>query len=147
MEGPVLGIDLGSRRIGLAISDPDRRIAFPAGHLERTGLQRDLEALKALVCERGVRRIVVGLPLRLDGRESTGARAAREFASAVGEATSLPVELVDERLTTVEAERALREAPRSKRRERKQVVDAMAATLLLRGWLEARATRDRYGDE
>jgi putative Holliday junction resolvase len=80
---------------------------------------------------------VVGLPLGLDGRETTGTRAARDFARALGAATSLPVELVDERLTTREAERALREAPRKARRARKHVIDAMAATLLLRGWLDA----------
>ena len=142
MEGPVLGIDLGARRIGLAVSDPDRRIAFPAGYLERSGLQKDLAALKQLAVERGACRIVVGLPLQLDGHEGVGARAARDFARALADATALPVELLDERLTTAEAERALREAPRKARRARKQVVDAMAATLLLRGWLEARAPRD-----
>jgi putative Holliday junction resolvase len=137
MSGRVLGVDLGERRIGLAISDEERRLAFPAGHLERSALARDLEALRALAADRGATRIVVGLPLHLDGREGTGARAAREFARKLGEATSLPVELLDERLTTVEAERALREAPRKTRRARKQVIDAMAATLLLRGWLDA----------
>lgn len=137
MSGRVLGVDLGERRIGLAISDEERRLAFPAGHLERKALARDLEALRLLAADRGATRIVVGLPLHLDGREGTGARAAREFARALGEATALPVELLDERLTTVEAERALREASRKTRRGRKQVIDAMAATLLLRGWLDA----------
>jgi putative Holliday junction resolvase len=141
MEGPILGIDLGARRIGLAISDSDQRIAFPAGHLERAGLKRDLEAIGRVVSERGACRIVVGLPLQLDGREGTGAQAAREFARALGAATSLPVDLVDERLTTVEAERALREAPARTRRGRKQVIDAMAATLLLRSWLDSRPAR------
>jgi len=137
MSGRVLGIDLGERRIGLAISDEERKLAFPAGALERSGLARDLAALRALASERGATRIVVGLPLHLDGREGVGARAARDFARALGEATALPVELLDERLTTVEAERALREAPARTRRGRKQVIDAMAATLLLRGWLDA----------
>jgi putative Holliday junction resolvase len=84
-------------------------------------------------------RVVVGLPLHLDGREGTGAAAARAFATALEEASGLPVELVDERWTTREAERALREAPARRRRGRKQVVDAMAATLLLRTWLERAA--------
>jgi len=135
MTGPVLGLDLGARRIGLAVSDPDARIAFPAGQLERTGLAADLAAVQALVNDRGVTRIVVGLPVLLSGGDGTGARAARQFARALGEATGLPVALVDERLTTAEAERALREAPARRRRGRKQVIDAMAATLLLRSYL------------
>lgn len=136
MTGPVLGLDLGARRIGLALSDEEGRIAFPAGHLERKGGDADLVALGSFAAERGVVRIVVGLPLLLDGRDGTGAEAARRFASALADRTALPVELQDERLTTAEAERALREAPARRRRGRKQVVDAMAATLLLRTWLE-----------
>jgi putative Holliday junction resolvase len=145
MQGPVLGLDLGARRIGLAISDEKGVLAFPVGYLERAGLERDLAALRALVAERGATRIVVGLPLQLDGREGPGARAAREFARALAAATSLPVDLMDERLTTVEAEHALRGAPRKARRARKQVIDAMAATLMLRSWLEASGPRDRVG--
>jgi len=139
MKGRVLGLDLGERRIGLAVSDEDRQFAFPAGYHERSRLAQDLEALRVLAAEQGVVRIVVGLPLLLDGREGKGALAAREFAAALGAATSLPVELVDERLTTKEAEHALREAPSKTRRGRKHVIDSMAATLLLRGWLESRA--------
>lgn len=136
MTGPVLGLDLGARRIGLAVSDEDARIAFPAGYLTREGLEKDLEALQALISERSIVRVVVGLPRRLDGREDTGAEAARRFAAALSEKTALPVDLQDERLTTVEAERALREAPARRRRGRKQVVDAMAAALLLGTYLE-----------
>ena len=136
MTGPVLGLDLGARRIGLALSDEGAQLAFPQGHLERKDLEHDLAALLALASERGVTRIVVGLPRLLDGREGTGAAAARRFADALAERTALPVELQDERLTTAEAERALREAPARRRRGRKQVVDAMAATLLLRTYLE-----------
>lgn len=136
MTGPVLGLDLGARRIGLALSDPTATIAFPVGHMERRGLECDLEALRDLATERAVTRIVVGLPRLLDGREGRGAQAARRFAAALAEATTLPVELQDERLTTAEAERALREAPARRRRSRRQLVDAMAATLLLRTYLE-----------
>jgi putative Holliday junction resolvase len=139
MKGRVLGLDLGERRIGLAVSDEEGQFAFPAGYHERSGVARDLEALRVLAAEQGVVRIIVGLPLLLDGREGKGALAAREFARALGAATSLPVELVDERLTTKEAEHALREAPSKTRRRRKHVIDSMAATLLLRGWLDARA--------
>lgn len=138
MKGRVLGLDLGERRIGLAVSDEECRFAFPAGYHERAGLARDLEALRVLAAEQGVVCIVVGLPLLLDGRQGKGALAAREFARALEAATSLPVELTDERLTTKEAEHALREAPSKTRRGRKHVIDSMAATLLLRGWLAAR---------
>ena len=136
MTGPVLGLDLGARRIGLAVSDEAAQIAFPAGHLERSGLAADLAALQALVKERAVKRIVVGLPLLLGGRDGSGAQAARRFAESLAEATGLPVALLDERLTTAEAERALRQAPARQRRRRKDVIDAMAAALLLRSYLE-----------
>jgi len=145
MTGPVLGLDLGSRRIGLAISDAEASIAFPSGHLVRHGLARDLEALRALAEERGVSCIVIGLPLHMSGRSGDAAEAARAFARALAEATALPVETMDERWTTVEAERALRDAPHGRRVRKKEVVDAMAATLILRTYLEARrarATRD-----
>jgi len=134
MHGRVLALDLGARRIGLAVSDPEQTLAFPAGHLERVEAQRDLEALQALADEREISRIVVGLPLHLDGGDGDAARSAREFAQALARQTSLPVDLLDERWTTREAQRALREAPR-KRRQRKGEVDALAATLLLRSWL------------
>ena len=139
MESPVLGLDLGERRIGLAVSDPAGAIAFPIGALERKGLAADLAALCDLIRERGVRSVVVGLPLHLDGRPGSGAAAARRFADALGQACALPVALVDERMTTVIAERTLREAPRGRgrgRRPAKGQVDALAAALILRTWLE-----------
>jgi len=141
MSGPVLGLDLGSRRIGLAISDAAGSIAFPAGHLVRTSLERDLAALRSLARERGVSCIVIGLPLHMDGRRGEAAEAARRFAAALAEATALPTELLDERWTTREAERALRDAPRGRRAQRKQIVDSLAATLILRTYLEARQSR------
>jgi len=142
MEGPVLGLDLGERRIGLAVSDPAGVIAFPIGALDRKSLAADIEALCALIRERGVAAVVVGLPLHLDGRAGTGAEAARRFAARLGAASALPVALVDERMTTVIAERALREQPtgRGKRkRPAKHQVDALAATMILRTYLEQSA--------
>jgi len=135
----VLGLDLGSRRIGLALSDPDARIASPAGHLDRKGTTRDVRALCDFVREHEVGRIVVGLPLHLDGRAGEGARSAREFAARLERESGVPVELQDERWTTIEAERAMSEAgPRSpkKRRRQKGAVDAVAAALILRTYLE-----------
>lgn len=130
----VLGIDLGTRRIGLALSDPEAAFAFPLSVLERHGGKRDLEALSALVREREVERIVVGLPLHLDGGAGEAARSAREFAEALARVTALPVDLFDERWTTREALRSLRDSA-PKRRRRKGEVDAVAATLLLQSWL------------
>ena len=151
----MLGIDYGSRRIGLAVSDPDRVFAFPAGCLERRGGDKDLVALRELIETRGVVEIVVGLPIHMDGREGPEARAARAFAEALGRETDLRVHLFDERWTSREAERALREtgqgrrarepaSPRSgraasRRRAERQQIDAAAATLLLRAWLERRS--------
>ena len=122
----------------MAISDPETGIAFPAGYLLRESLAKDLEALRALADERGVSRFVVGLPLHMDGRSGEAADAARTFAGSLAETTSLPVDTLDERWTTVEAERALRDAPHATRRRRKEVIDSMAATLILRTYLESR---------
>jgi putative Holliday junction resolvase len=133
----VLAIDYGQRRLGLAVSDEAGAFAFPAGTLERRGRARDLAALRQLAAERGVERVVVGLPLHLDGRAGPEARAAEAFAADVAQATGLPVETFDERWTTREAERSLREQGLSGRRghRRREAVDAVAATLLLRSWL------------
>ena len=141
-QGRFLGLDYGTRRIGLALSDPEARIAFPEKTLERRGRRRDVEEICRLVAERGGVGVVVGLPLHMDGRRGPEAEAAEAFARAVGEATGVPVELLDERWTTVEAERALRESGR-KGKKRRAVVDAVAATLLLRTWLERRESLAR----
>jgi putative Holliday junction resolvase len=135
----VLGLDFGARRIGLALSDPEASIASPAGHLERKGHRQDVRALCDFIREHEVGRVVVGLPLHLDGREGEGAQAVRRFAAALARASGLAVDLLDERMTTLEAERALSEAgPRSakKRRKQKGTVDAVAAALILRTYLE-----------
>ena len=136
-DGRILGLDLGSKRIGLALSDPELPIALPEGTLERKGLARDLAALKKLVQERDVRRIVVGLPIHMNGSKGPEAIAAETFARQLAEATGLPVDLQDERWTTLEAHRALR-ATGHDARARRAHVDAVAASLLLRVYLERR---------
>ena len=137
-RGPVLGLDYGARRIGLAVSDPEGEFAFPAGVLERQGLKQDLEALRAFAQERGAIRIVMGLPIHMNGHRGPEAEAVCAFSEALAEATGLPVELLDERWTTREAERALRETePRGRKRRPK--LDAAAAAILLRTWLERAA--------
>jgi putative Holliday junction resolvase len=133
----ILGIDLGSKRIGLAVSDREARIAFPAGVLERLGPAKDMARLRAIVAERGICEIVVGLPIHMSGRKGPEARAAGEFARKLTEATGLSVTLQDERWTTREAERTLRELGQ-RRRAKPGHVDALAATLILSTYLERR---------
>lgn len=137
-------MDLGRRRIGLALSDP-AGIALPAGTLERRNLRQDLRWLRDWAAEREVTRIVVGLPIHMNGSSGPEAEEARGFAVRLQQATRLPVELFDERWTTVEAERALRQSG-VRGRARRQVVDSVAATILLRTYLEREANRKQRGE-
>jgi putative pre-16S rRNA nuclease len=137
VPGPVLGIDLGDARIGVAISDEGRRLAVPVGTIHVGQPPGELIALAALVLERGVTRIVVGLPLTLRGERGARAGHAEAFREALAGAVDVPIELQDERLSTVEAERALGAAG-TRGRERRRVVDASAAAVILQAWLDAR---------
>jgi putative Holliday junction resolvase len=130
-----LGIDHGSKRIGLAISDPSGSVALPAGTLESRGLERDLAAIRQVVEARQVDRIVVGLPIHMDGSHGRQAEAARKFAEHLARELGLPVETLDERWTTREAERALRATGR-KGKKKRAVIDSVAAAILLRAYLE-----------
>jgi putative holliday junction resolvase len=132
--GPVLGLDLGQSRIGVAISDPDRRVAVPVGTV-RTGAPEDVKAIAALVREHGVTEIVVGHPVRMSGEPGTAAHHAERFADALQGFLGLPVHLQDERLTTVEAERGLAAAG-VRGRARRAVVDQSAAALILQAFLD-----------
>jgi putative Holliday junction resolvase len=134
--GAVLGLDLGDARIGVAISDPDRRLAVPAGTIHVGQPPGELAAVAAMVRERDVTLIVVGFPLTLRGERGERAAHADAFASALRGALDVPVELHDERLSTVEADRALSAAGVGGR-ERRRVVDASAATVILQAWLDA----------
>jgi len=142
-RGAVLAVDYGSRRIGLAVSDPDRVFAFPAGHIDRRDPASDLAALREIVEARGVVQIVVGLPIHMNGREGPEARATRAFAAALEAGTGRRVEMLDERWTSREAERALRAD--GGRRPGKGEIDAGAAAILLRTWL-ARDVRGAAGE-
>jgi putative Holliday junction resolvase len=142
MNGRVMGLDYGERRIGLALSDPLGITAQPLRTLERVTLAADLEVLAALARHHEVERFVVGLPLALDGTRGERVRRTEEFAARLGRATGLPVEAWDERFTSVQAERTLLEADLSRRR-RREVIDTTAAVLILQGWLDARAVKRR----
>jgi putative Holliday junction resolvase len=132
---PLLGIDYGLRRIGLAVSDPDRTIAFAIGthSLEQDG--PFFPYLDDLIAERQISGIVLGLPLTADGREAVMAERVRDFARKLTEHTGLPVTLVDERYSSREAVGQLRAARRSTRDKR--VVDAAAARIILQSHLDA----------
>ncbi|MHB8670695.1 MAG: Holliday junction resolvase RuvX [Acidimicrobiales bacterium] len=135
----VVALDLGSRRVGVAVSDAGGRLASPHATVARTGdADADVEVLAGIVTELGAQRVVVGLPLSLDGSDGRAARTARAEALALAERVSVPVETHDERLTTVTAQRQLREAhPRRSGRARRRVVDQSAAAVLLQSWLDA----------
>jgi putative Holliday junction resolvase len=138
----ILGIDYGRRRIGLAVSDPTGTIASPYDTIQRrAGKRPPLRRLAELAKDLGAERLVVGLPLDLEGRETNWCAEVRAFGDALGERLGLPVDYVDERMTSVQAERAVRRLGlRKVERERKGRVDAAAAALILQAWLDRRQT-------
>jgi putative Holliday junction resolvase len=137
----VLGIDPGGTRIGLALTDPLGIVARPLEVLSSAGARADVARIVDLVREHAVERVVIGLPLLMTGEEGTGAAAARRLAGRLrARLPEVAVELWDERLTTVEAERTLIAADVG-RRKRRRVVDGVAAVLILQSYLDAHAAR------
>ncbi len=132
-RGRRLGVDVGSVRVGVALSDPDGLLATPLVTLPRD--ERSAAAVAALVAEHEAVGVVVGLPRTLAGREGAAAEAARAFVAELEPVLDVPLELSDERLTTVVATRQLRESGRKGRRQR-AVVDQVAAVGILQGWLD-----------
>jgi putative Holliday junction resolvase len=136
-DGPVLGLDLGDARIGVAVSDPDRRVAVPVGTVHVGQPPGELKAIAALVMERGATTVVLGHALNMDGSRGERAAHAEQFADALRAVVAVPIELHDERLSTVEAERGLRDAG-VRGPQRRALVDAAAAQVILQSWLDAR---------
>jgi putative Holliday junction resolvase len=134
-SGRVLGLDLGDVRIGVAISDPERRLAVPYGTVH-TGAPTDVKAIGAIVTENAIELIVVGHPKSMSGESGPQARKAEELASVLHDALGLPVFLQDERLSTAEAERELAKAGLTGKK-RRGVVDRSAATVILQAFLDA----------
>ncbi len=144
----ILALDYGRARIGLAIGSTETGLAQPLGTMDRINRNEDMRRLRELVREHGVKQIVVGLPLRLDGTRGEMAEEAARFGERVHKQLGLPVEMVDERLTSWEAERLLEEqqgrtihAASTKKRKKeneKMGVDAMAAALILKEYLDRR---------
>ncbi len=141
-----LGLDVGSKTIGMALSDPGGVIASAWEVLARRGQEDDAREVALRAAREGVQAVVVGLPLELDGREGRRARAVRRFLDALGSTLddAIALETWDERFSTAAAERTLIEADVS-RAERKTKIDAMAAQFILQGWLDARAHREARG--
>ena len=132
-----LGLDLGSKRIGVSTSDSSGTIASPHSVLLRGRRQRDdHEAIARLVTTEEVGLVVVGLPLRLDGSHGPAAEAATREARVIGTVIDVPVVLFDERFTTVAADRALKEAD-IRASDRRRVVDKVAAAVMLQAWIDA----------
>jgi putative Holliday junction resolvase len=132
----VLGIDVGTVRVGLAVSDETCTLATPLATIpndSRTMWARIAREME----DRDVDRVVIGLPRRLDGSEGDASEHARQFAADLAERTASPIELWDERFTTTIAERALIESG-VRRKRRREVIDAVAAAVLLQSWLDAR---------
>ncbi len=135
--GRVLGLDLGDARIGVAVSDPRGRLALPIGTVHVGQPPGELKAIAALVLEHDVDQVVVGHPLSMSGASGPRAGHAEAFAEALRAILPVPVALQDERLSTVQAERSLREAG-VRGRDRRSVVDRTAAAVILQAWLDAR---------
>jgi len=138
----LLGLDVGTKTVGLALSDVTRTIASGLTTLARGKFSADAQRLLELAQEHGVGGFVIGLPISLDGSEGPRAQATRAFARNLGRLTPLPILLWDERLTTAAAERSLLEADVSRRR-RAQVIDKVAATLILQSALDRLELLDR----
>jgi putative Holliday junction resolvase len=133
MDGRILGLDIGERRIGVAVSDEMGTIASPVGMIRReSDVPREL---KALIAKYGAVRLVAGLPVGLSGREGPQAAVVREFADALAGEIDVPLEYWDERLSTAVAERSLI-AGGTRRSKRKEKIDAVAAAVILQGYLD-----------
>jgi putative Holliday junction resolvase len=145
----ILAVDYGRARIGLALADTETRMAQPLSTMERINRNEDMRRLRELVREHGVKQIVVGLPLRLDGARGAMAEEVERFAQRVRKQIGLPVELVDERLTSWEAERLMEETQgrfirderlgsgkKLKNAHAKMTVDAVAAAVILKEYLD-----------
>ncbi|MBX3128433.1 MAG: Holliday junction resolvase RuvX [Polyangiaceae bacterium] len=131
-----VGVDLGTVRVGIAVSDELGLLAHPRPHLDGRDRAALIGELCRLAAAEGIDLFVVGLPTRLDGRESASTRRARSFAVALAERSGKRVELTDERWTTVEARRRLREGG-VRERQGRQRIDSAAAAVLLQAWMDA----------
>lgn len=134
-----MGLDLGEKRIGVAVTDAEQRLVFPERVLTRRSAKVDRQALAAIARELSIDAVVIGLPLSMDGQHEGNADKARQFGEYLRRVLPLPIDYQDERLSTIEAEERLRASglPPDKRRKR---IDAAAAAVILEDYLRTRAT-------
>lgn len=140
-RGALIGLDLGTKTIGVAASDPDRRLATGVTTVARKGFKLDAQAVLALATERRAAGFVLGLPVNMDGSEGPRAQATRAFGRNFANVTELPIGLWDERLSTAAVERGLIEAD-MRRARRAEVIDQHAAAFILQGALDRLARLD-----
>lgn len=145
-RGALMGLDLGEKTIGVAVSDTWRRIATPLETVRRVKFGVDASALLALTGPRDIKGIVLGLPRNMDGSEGPRCQSTRAFARNLSRLTDIPITFQDERLSTVAAERALLEADTSRRR-RAEVIDHVAAGYILQGLLDRMGHMAERADE
>ena len=138
----LLGLDLGERTIGLALSDPGRTVASPLETVQRGKFTRDAEALVRIIEQQGVGGLVIGLPVNMDGSEGPRCQSTRQFAANLLTKIEIPIAFWDERLSTAAVERLLTDEADMTRKRRGEVVDKMAAAYILQGALDGMA-RDR----
>ncbi len=140
----ILAVDAGSKQVGLALSDPTETIATALSTLPATPADTLAERIASVAAAQSAERIIIGLPLRLDGSRGPEAAAAERLAAAVRKASGLPVQMVDERLTTAAAERSLIEGG-VRREKRRASIDRVAAVILLQGHLDGLRRSKRAG--
>jgi putative Holliday junction resolvase len=133
--GRLLGLDVGSKTIGIAISDSSLRVASPLATVRRTKFAADAEAINRIVAERGIGGLVIGLPVAMDGTEGPRCQSVRQFGTNLLGFLDLPLAFWDERFSTLGAERPLRETDMTHRR-RAEVIDKLAAAYILQGALD-----------
>ena len=138
----LIGLDVGERRIGVAVSDERRVVALPECVIDRRSVEEDVRALTEIAREKGAERFIVGLPLRLNGSRGVEADGAVEFARKLEERSGIQVEMSDERLSTKQAERHLITGG-VRRKRRRQIVDKMAAQIILQGYMDAQQGENR----
>lgn len=138
----ILALDFGEKRIGVAVSDPLNIIAQSIGAIERKGIKNDLKKVEELVKEYEAVKIIVGLPLNMDGTEGKSANRAMDFVKELKKEVQVEVEMLDERLTTAQGERIFLEADMS-RKKRRENLDKIAAQLILQNYLDSHVQKDR----
>ena len=135
LDGRIMGLDIGDKTIGVAVSDLMGLTAQGVTTIKRIGKKKDIEAIKQIIAEKQVNKIVSGLPKNMNGTVGTQGEKVQKFCELLKEETNLPIEFWDERLSTVAAERSLIEG-NVRRENRKKVIDMLAAVIILQGYLD-----------